>query len=235
MNCHQAPRRVRRDIGTVRETPPLPGRDGEFSRRLNRSQWPRDRPGHRPEFFIGVRIGIGRRRFVIGPCQRPTSQLRRGHPVDVPVQPRRPIRAGVMCLQMPLQFGLTGSNRLGGVRVTHGQRGAQREPHQAPDQQMRWFQHGSAGSGVSHSGLFERERTKTRRRESNKRLPTSCILRKSGWPMHPNSRSQSRISKIASTSTEIFPGNGPIPTALRAPLPGSPNTSTIRSLKPLIT
>gem|GEM_PF-5182510 len=42
-------------------------------------------------------------------------------------------------------------------------------------------------------------------------------------------------SKIASTSTAMLPGSEPMPTALRAPFPGSPNTSTIRSLNPLMT
>src|SRR5712671_3875886 len=46
----------------------------------------------------------------------------------------------------------------------------------------------------------------------------------------------SAISKIASISTAIFPGNDPIPTALRAPIPFSfPNTSANNSLQPLIT
>src|SRR5207248_561194 len=43
-------------------------------------------------------------------------------------------------------------------------------------------------------------------------------------------------SKIHSTSTEIFPGSEPMPTALRAPTPASsPNTSAINSEKPSIT
>ena len=46
---------------------------------------------------------------------------------------------------------------------------------------------------------------------------------------------QSLTWKIASISTAISPGSEPMPTALRAPLPGSPKTSTIRSEKPLMT
>jgi hypothetical protein len=34
-------------------------------------------------------------------------------------------------------------------------------------------------------------------------------------------------SKMHSTSTAMFPGSGPMPTALRAPTPASPNTSRI--------
>src|ERR1051325_1277223 len=43
-------------------------------------------------------------------------------------------------------------------------------------------------------------------------------------------------SKIASISTAMFPGNDPMPTALRAPMPFSgPTTSAINSLYPLMT
>ena len=51
----------------------------------------------------------------------------------------------------------------------------------------------------------------------------------------PEARSAQAISTIISISTEIWFGSEPIPTAERACLPASPNTSTNRSEQPLMT
>ncbi len=55
-------------------------------------------------------------------------------------------------------------------------------------------------------------------------------------PPIPKSVLHATSSKMHSTSTAMFPGSGPMPTALRAPTPASsPNTSRMSSLKPLMT
>ena len=57
-----------------------------------------------------------------------------------------------------------------------------------------------------------------------------------GIPISRFENSQATNSKIVSTSTGIFEGSEPMPTALRAPLPFvSPQISTIRLLNPLMT